>query len=815
MKLTPTNSGIAFLFFSLFIHHLSFAQGGTISGNITDNSSEPLTGAIAELRNSSDSSLAKVNVADVKGDYAFVNVRPGNYFLKTSLLGFEPYTGNAFAYDGSSEKELPAVKMNTTTTTLKQADISAIKPLVEVRSDKTVFNVENSINATGSTAYEVLQKAPGVVVDNNDNVSLKGRGGVLVQIDGKDMHLSTEELGDYLKSIQSSDVESIELISNPSSKYNAAGTAGIINIKLKKNKNYGTNGSVSLAYAVGKYSKYNTSVSLNNRSKKFNIYSSYGNNWGKRVNEFYLYREQRPVVINQGSVNKRWGLGHNYKAGVDYTMNAKNSFGVMVNGNVNDIDGTLNSRSEIRDLESDATDSILRSDQTMTIGISNLNLNLNHHYTDTLGHELTTDFDYGIFENSRNSYQPNIYYLPDDATIKSASYYRTIAPTTITIYTLKSDYTQNFLKGKLGAGYKISWVNTDNNFDFYNINNGVESIDDTRSNHFVYTENVNALYLNYQRTIGKLDVQAGVRMENTQSEGDLKSAVANTEDKNVKRRYTDYFPSAGITYNVNKNNSLALIYSSRIDRPNYQELNPFEFKLDELNFRKGNPFLDPQYANTFELSHTYKYTITTSASYSHTRDFFAQITDTISGNRSYITSKNLATEDVLGANISASLQPLKWYSVYFNAGLYNQKYTADFGGTKTIHTSVTAFNLYAQNTVKLPAGLSLEISGWYNSGGVWGGAYVNDEQGSLDLGLQKKLFRDQATLKLAYTDVFNTAPWHSYNTYGGIVIRAHGNWESQMFRVSFNWRFGNKQMKTARQRTTGNESEQKRIGGGE
>jgi iron complex outermembrane recepter protein len=799
---------------TLFFHASTFAQPGTISGKITDESNDPLTGAIAELRNASDSSLAKVNVADAKGIYSFVNVKAGSYFLKTSLLGFAPQSGKEFSYDGVQEKEMPTIKMGASTTTLKQAEVAAIKPLIEVRSDKTVFNVESSINSTGSTAYELLQKAPGVVVDNNDNVSLKGRGGVLVQIDGKDMRLSTEELGDYLKSIQSSDVESIELISNPSSKYDAAGTAGIINIRLKKNKNYGTNGSIALAYATGKYSKYNTTLSLNNRSKKFNIYGSYGNNWGKRQNEFYLYREQYPNSYDQGSINKRWGLGHTYKAGIDYTMNAKNSFGIMANGNLNDMKGTNTSRNVIHNLNTDATESILHSNQTVAMDANNFNLNLNHHFADTFGHDLTTDFDYGYYDSNRNNYQPNIYTLPDDVTVLSSAYYRSLTPTTITIYTLKSDYSQNFLKGKLGAGFKVSLVNTDNTFDFYNITNGTETIDNSRSNHFVYTENVTAVYLNYQRTLKKFDVQAGVRMENTQSEGDLKSATANTADKNVTRTYTDYFPSAGITYNANKNNSLALVYSSRIDRPNYQELNPFEFKLDELNFRKGNPFLDPQYSNTFELSHTYKYTITTSASYSHTRDFFAQITDTIPGGKSYITSLNLATEEVVGANVSASLQPLKWYSLYMNVGVYNQEYTADFGQGKTIHTAVAAFNLYAQNTIKLPANFSLEVSGWYNSGGVWGGAYVNSGQGQLDLGLQKKLFRDQATLKLAYTDVLHTAPWSSYNTYAGIVIRAHGNWESQLFRASFTWRFGNKQMKAARQRTTGSESEQKRIGGG-
>lgn len=801
---------LLFLFSPAFL----FGQGISISGKVTGTGEELLTGAVAELRNVTDSTLAKVNAADVNGVYYFENVKAGNYYIKSTFLGYNPYLSEAFVFDGTQSRVMADIKMQTSSITLKSAEISGIKPLVEVRSDKTVFNVENSVNSTGSTAYELLQKSPGVVVDNNDNITLKGRGGVMVQIDGRPARLSETELGDYLKSIQSSDVEAIELISNPSSKYDAEGTAGIINIRLKKNKNYGTNGTVTAGYAIGKYSKYNTALSLNNRSSKFNIYSNYSNNWGDRANEFYLYREQRPYIFNQSSISKRSGLNHNYKAGVDYTINKKNSIGLMVNGNIYNIDGIQTNRNYISNYTTHTVDSVLKSDQTFTNKGGNYNVNLNHHFKDTLSHELTTDFDYGYYDGKRDNYIPNEYTMIDLETPLSSSYFRSITPTTINIFTLKSDYSQNLFKGKISFGVKSSYVKTDNIFDFYNIIDNTQSLDNSRSNHFVYTENVNAVYANYQRTIKKLDFQLGVRVENTNSEGDLKSDLPTT-DKNVTRSYTDFFPSAGVTFNSHKDHSTALLYSSRIDRPNYQELNPFEYKLDELSFRKGNPFLNPQYSNKIELSHTYKYTTTLNVSYSRTEDFFAQIADTIPGGKSFLTSKNLATEDVLGAGLSTSLQPTKWYGIYLNAEVNNQKYKADFGDNKTIDNSITSFNLYAQNTFKLPYAFTFEISGWYNSGGVWGGAFVTEAQGSLDLGLQKKLFSDKATLKLSYSDLFHTAPWKSYNTYAGIVNRANGNWESQQFRVSLTYRFGNNQMKGSRQRTTGSESEQKRVGGGE
>ncbi len=790
------------------------AQTANITGKILGNNKEPLIGAVAELRNVADSSLAKASVADLDGKYNLEAVKPGSYYIRTSFLGFNPYKSAVFSFDGTATKSMPDIVMEQSAVMLKGAEVSAFKPLVEVKADKTVFNVESSINATGSNALELLQKAPGVVVDNNDNITLKGQGGVMVQIDGRPSRMTEAELADYLRSIQSTDVEAIEMMSNPSSKYDAEGTAGIINIKLKKNKNYGTNGSLTAGYSVGRYSKYNAGLSLNSRTKKFNVYGNFGYNWGERSFEFDLYREQRPYIFTAKTVTRRAYTGYNFKGGIDYTINKKNSIGVMLNGNVNESDGSSNGKNFISNYFTGAVDSILKSDQTFVSDFSTFTFNINHQYKDTTGRELITDFDYSINDNDRNTYVPNVYVTPEGEFPLSSTFYRSVTPTTINIFSLKSDYTQKLFKGKLGAGYKVSLVNTDNTFNFFNINGFDETLDPTRSNRFEYQENVYALYLNYQKTFGKLDAQVGIRMETTESEGDLSSETI-VENKNVERSYTDFFPSAGLTWNVHKNHAVAALYSSRIDRPNYGELNPFENKLDELSYRKGNPFLDPQYSDKVELSHTFKYATTTSISYSKTNDYFAQITDTIPGGISYMTPRNLATEEVLSLNFSTSQQITKWYSFYLNASLNNQKYQADFGENKTIDNDVIAFNFYSQNSFKLPWGFTFEVSGWFNSGGVWGGSYESEPQGALDLGLQKKLFSDQATLKVSVTDVFETAPWDSRNTYGGIVSRASGNWESQQLRVNFTWRFGNKQIRAIRQRTTGSESEMKRIGGGE
>ena len=615
----------------------SFSQTSQISGQISDEKNQTLPGVVVELRYSNDSSLSKANITDTNGKFSFSDSKPGSYFLKVSMLGFTTYTSDVFEFNGST-KVIPAISLLLNTISLKEAQVTAIRPLVEVKPDKTIFNVENSINATGSTALELLQKAPGVVVDNNDNIMLKGQGGVLVQVDGRDMHMSSTELADFLRSLNSTEVDLIELISNPSSKYEAKGTAGIINIRLKRNKNFGSNGSITLGYAAGVYSKYNTSISLNSRSKKIGFFSSYGNNWGRRRMEMNFYREQYPYIYNTSSIFINTGLKHNYNTGLDYYVNKKNTIGIMLTGNHAEPHGANTSRNRISTFNSEVPDSILQSDQTTTGHSHNISLNLNHRYTGAEGTEFTTDFDIAYYDGYKNNFQPNIYTLPDYVTVLSSAYYRAVTSTIINIYTLKSDYTKNLLKGKLGTGYKISLVGTDNDYNFFDVSNQMETVDQTRSNRFTYKENVYAAYLNYQAKWNKFQFQAGLRLEHTASEGDLKNTADTTNNKNVKRNYTDLFPSGGITYTLNNSHSTSLLYSRRVNRPNYQELNPFEFKLDELSSRKGNPFLNPQYSNKVELSHTYKYATTVSIGYSHTSDFFAQITDTLENGRSILTT---------------------------------------------------------------------------------------------------------------------------------------------------------------------------------
>jgi iron complex outermembrane receptor protein len=787
----------------------TFVQG-QITGKITDEKNETLFGVNVALLKQSDSTLVKAAVTDNEGVFSFDNIQPGNYLVKAFMISYESFWFSPVNYNGKTV-HLPSAVLLPSSKTLKEVSIAGIKPMIEIKSDKTVFNVENSINSTGSTAFELLQKSPGVVVDQNDNVMLKGRGGVMIQIDGKNTQLSGTDLADLLKSMQSSDVSAIELISNPSSKYDAEGTAGIINIRLKKNKDFGTNGTVNAGYAVGIFSKYSSGITLNNRSKGVNVFLNYSNNWGDRRNYIDLIRIQNGIKYDQTSATFRHGLSHNYKAGADFTLDKKNTLGFMINGNYSDVAFNTRSHAEIRNVAGNELNSILNASSENTMVNNNMNFNGNYRYADTSGHELTVDIDYGLYNSDRSSYQPNQYIYDNSS---EWHLYRNITPTDIHIYTFKSDYTTHLLKGTLGIGVKSAYVETDNTFNFYNIQDNIDQLDTSRSNRFIYTEAVNAAYINYQYTIGKFELQGGVRSEYTISEGDLTSRIV-TKDENVKRDYLDFFPSAGFTYKYNQKNNFGLVFSSRIDRPNYQDLNPFEWKLDELSFRKGNPFLDPQYTYKVEVSHSYNYAVNTTVSYSRTNDYSAQVTDTIDGNKSFLTPRNLASEDVLSIDMNLSKQIKKWWGVYTNFTGSNLKYKADFGEGRMIDASVYVFNMYAQNTFRLPAGFNLEISGWFSTPSIWGGTFKTKTSGSLDAGLQKKLLGDKMTLKLSVTDIFVTAPWRSKSVFEVADITANGGWESRQFRANLSWRFGSKTVKSIRARSSGNETETKRVGSGE
>jgi iron complex outermembrane recepter protein len=802
------------LFCTLLLSIQSKAQvAGKISGTVTDSKNKGLASVTVSLLQAKDSSLVKADASNAEGKFEMPVLKSGDYLLSYTAVGFEKKYSAVYTIAEGQNITAATEALITATAKLQGVTVTSKKPMIEVKADKTVFNVEASINATGSNALELLQKSPGIQVDNNDNISMKGKTGVRVYVDGKMMQLDTKDLAAYLKSINSNDIEAIEMISNPSAKYDASGNAGIVNIRLKKNKKFGTNGSVNLGFVQGFTPKGNGSVNLNYRDKKINVFGNIGSNLGKYRNELNLYRIQKDTIYGQQSVNISNDKSINIKAGADFFVNNKNTIGFLATTNFSNTDWSSNGNTNIYYNPTGNFVKKLQAVNTVPGKRTNANFNVNYRYADTSGTEVNFDADYGLFRGTGRSYQPNNYFNSSNNFLYSVIN-RNYTPTDIDIYTAKLDVEQKLGKGKLGYGAKTSFVTTKNTFDFFNEVAGVPVKQLDRSNSFTYKENVNAAYVNYQRQLNeKWSIQTGLRMEQTNSDGNLTRADGLVQaDNRVKRNYVNLFPSAAVTWNINQKHSLNLTYSRRIDRPTYQDLNPFENKLDELTYEKGNAFLRPQYTDNVELTHTFMGFINTTAGYSYVKDYATQATDT-TANATFVQQKNLAQQQILSFNIGAPTPIKKWWNGYINLW-YNYQMFNGFIGENKIKQNVPTYGAYLQQSFSLGKDYSTEISGWFNGPSVWGGTWKTKPQGGVDVGVQKQLLKKQATIKISATDIFFTSPWNATSNFGGLYIRGGGNWESRTVRLTFSWRFGSNQIKNSRDRKTGLESEAKRIKGG-
>jgi iron complex outermembrane recepter protein len=498
--------------FLLSAFKLTAQTGAKITGKVNDASGNGLPKATVSLFRAADSSLVKAEVTNASGIYEIEQVKAGSYFISVSHTGFQKGGSAVFSVKEGESFTAPGLSLQAGSNQLQGVTVTSTykKPMIEVKADKTIFNVESSINATGSNAMELLQKSPGVVVDKDDNISMKGKNGVRIYIDGRMTQMDNKDLAAYLRSINSADIESIEMISNPSAKYDASGNAGIINIRMKKNKKYGMNGSVSTGLSVGLTPKTNGSFNLNYRNKKVNLFSNYSNNWGDNESTINLYRIQADSIYDQKGVNNNGGWGHNIKAGIDIYANSESTLGFIFTGNFNPNNyGTSKSRAFISPVNTGVLAKILDATNNIPADRTNTNYNFNYRFADTTGREFNIDADYGRFSGLNSSFQPNDYKYPNgivyDRTINGNN-----TPVDINIYTAKFDYERPWMKGKLGLGAKYSNVKTKNTFDSYDFTSGFQFLNDSLSNKFAYTENVNALYVNYSRQLNmKWTIQMG------------------------------------------------------------------------------------------------------------------------------------------------------------------------------------------------------------------------------------------------------------------------------------------------------------------
>ncbi len=802
----------------------SHAQNNSkVTGSVMQAGDKPVEFATVTLLKASDSSLIKGAIADIHGKYEFENIKQGKYIIAAAFVGMNKVYSNSFDLKGTFAA--PPLVLTTNTKNLKAVDVTARRPFIEQKMDRLVVNVESSIATSGGTAMEALEKSPNITVDKDGNISMKGKGGVIILIDGKQTNMSSSDVAELLKSMPATSLDQIELISNPSARYDAAGNAGVINLKLKKNTNFGTNGNVTVGSTFATYPGYNASLNLNHRNSKFNVFGSLNNNYRHTRQNLGVYRSREEdkglQVFDQNNIMNNESKYLGARVGADYFINKKNTIGVLV-----DLTGRnqeLPNNGITKMGYGSVVDSILNTTSNNASRWRKGGYNVNYRgILDSTGKELNIDLDYARNTDSRPA---DIRALTTDALGKqvfSSDTSRNNQQSSITIKTAKIDYVQPLKnKARLELGAKSSFVTSDNDarFDSLRINNWVA--DTMRSNHFVYKENVNAAYVNYSQQFDKLGVQVGLRAEQTNVSG-TSTSLRKSQQGAIQNdtSYFNLFPSAAMSYKLNKSNSFGLSYSRRIQRPSYEDLNPFEFYIDRYTKQAGNPYLKPQYSNNFELSHTFKDFLITTVGYIHTKDMMMRILeadrDPATGDTTVLRYKymNVAKSDNLSLSIAAPFPITKWWNSYTTMSVYYNAYQAYVNDN---HVNMNAVGYFGrtQQTFSVTKTLTVEASVFYLSPQISDNELFRmKSMWSLDLGLQQKVLKSKGTIKLNVTDLFRTQYFRGSFDNAGMSTAIHNTWDSRQLRVSFNYRFGNTNVKAARDRKTGLQDEQNRVKGG-
>lgn len=794
---------------------------GRISGTVIDGNTKTIESATITLHKAADSSVAKMSVADKTGKFEFENVALGKYFVSISAIGHDKGFSEPIDISATNlDVRLKTIELVPQAKAIAGVTVTSKKPFIEQKAGKTLINVEASPTNTGLNALELLEKSPGVTVDNDGNISLKGKQGVTILVDGKPTYMSGADLAALLKNMQSSALDQIEIMTNPPAKYDAAGNSGIINIKTKKGIVKGMNGSANASFTQGVYSRFNGGVNLNYRNDKINLFGGYNGGkyegYNKLIIDRTIYEQDNKTIENLADQISRphfEGIYHNVKAGIDYYFTKRTVLGLVVNANFNDNEEDPTSTSFMRFPDRSVKYSILSNgfNQRKWTGISN-NINFKHTF-DSTGREITADVDYAFYNNRSNT-ELNTQSFDEDGVKKDGDVIlRGVIPSDIDIYSAKVDYVHPFKKGvKLEAGFKTSYVTTDNQVEYLRSSGAGWSLDD-RTNHFIYKENINAVYAIFSKSMKKWDLSAGLRLENTNARG--KQIV---RDSSFKRDYTSLFPNVGLSYNASEKNQFNFSYSRRINRPDYDDLNPFVFFLDSLTYGQGNPYLQPQFTHNFELSHTFKKFLTTTLNYTQTDDIITQMLRQ-EGEKTFQTRDNFNSMKQIGLAVMANFKVTKWWNINLYTNVFNNHYEGIYQNGMSndpIDIQFTTFTGNMTNSFTIgKKGWNAELSGWYRTKGADGLLVIND-MGAMNGAVSKTILKKQATLKLGIRDIFYTQQFSGYAKYSNVDVNISGRRDTRQVNLSFNYRFGKKNIAPERRRRTGATDEQNRVntGGG-
>lgn len=760
-------------------------QRFSIQGSVKDE----LTDAALELASlalySSDSALVAGTAADLKGDFVLEKIKSGKYYIKTGMVGYNPNFTELEVNNKSLT--LPAIKLKSNAKNLETAVVTVTKNVYTKNAEKAVFNVAQSPTHQIGTLENVLQNMPGVSVDQNGNISVIGKSGVIILVDDRPSPLASANLSAFLKSIPANAIESIELITNPSAKYQAEGNAGIINIKMKKGRADGLNISATASYGI--IARTNDNIVLNYRKNKLNVFGTYAFNYTQNQTR---YIEKRKIILdsvsfyNMNSPSDRINQNHTVKAGFDYFINDKNTITYTANFNAASEKETSDSRSNFERTEN-VIDQEFRSllnginrDFTITNDISykrtydtterGFSMSLTHSY---LRGNKVSKLASDAYDGVGNHIESN--------SVRRNSYTKS----NINNIIFQFDYTHPLKKfGKIETGMRNETTFNLNNFDVYNEVKSKEIPDSLLTNKFNYTENINAFYVTYGATFKEfLTVNAGLRVEHT---------FIKSEYGNVGRNYVSFFPSASLGIAFSETQNLSAAYTRRIDRPNFTQINNTVQYYDQYTTWQGNPYLRPAFFDNVSINYSLmikKHIINAEVGGNFSKD---EYTETSFLNPDTKLSRGSVVNGTRGKqvylNLYTKVQITKWWELQNNHVVSYNHYDYQKGLNKSAVQGVS-YNIWASTVFKFWKNTTLDINGWYNVGGV---SFQGRSKGVgvLNASIKKAFLKDKLNVAISGNNVLQTMKWR-WNTVNS-NLETQGSWQSydRSVFVSITYLFG-------------------------
>jgi len=773
----------------------------SISGRIIDNKKQPIGFATISLLNSKTNKYVKGETSNENGEFLIEKVSPGDYILSVTMVGYMKNETEKVVIDSKNTVVKRNIILKENAVQLGTVVVAAKKKFIEQTVDKMVVNPEASVTSAGDNVYEILKKVPGVTIDNNENISLKGKQGVMILVDDKPTYVSAEQLTTLLKSMQGKNVDRIEIMENPPARFDAEGNAGIINIKTKHNKAPGFNGSVNAGTNVSSKARENGGLDLNLNLGKLNVYGNYSYySWAgwnaldatRRFTSTELAGSYQ--LIN--SLDNYHGHAHNYKVGADYFIQKNQVLSFMIRGNTGSNMDEGNSKTSFADVNK-TIDTSLTTISSNPNKWDNKTYNVNYKWDiDSTGRSLSIDADYAHFYFRSTSDQNSDFFDKNGNSINKAGTIHSEQGSDIDVITAKIDYVHPINKiYNFEAGMKTSFVTNDSRNDMIGYTN--------QHDKFIYTENIQAGYINGRAQFKKTSLQLGLRLENTNSTGNSVST-----NRINKASYLKLFPSFFIQQTLNANNSINFSYSYRIGRPNYNMLNPFVWTLDPYTQNTGNPLLNPQFTHAAKISHTYKGMFITSIGYNYTNDPYTMVlyqndvTKVVTQ-----TMTNLSNNFDFNASETFQLPVTKWWSMNGTVtGLYNEV-NSNIGESASFKR--WTFNGNITNNFSLPFSINMELSGYYTSYQLMGNVTLNPRY-NIDFGIQRKFMKDKIMLKASVSDIFNINKSGGYSKYNNVDIDFKNTYDSRRLNVSLSYRFGKDDFKTRANRSTASSEEESR-----